>query len=287
MELRHLITFRTIVEAGGFKRAADELGYAQSSVTTHIKELEKELGTPLFDRLGKNITLTQAGRRFLPYAEDIINLYSKSKEVINHRDEPSGQLSIGASESIMIYWIPDIMIHFMTLYPRVELTLKPIDYHNLSTQLKKGDIDVAILVETSAWKPKELTTLKLKDEKLSLVQSAHNLTSTGKKTMLYTEQSCSWRPIFDHHLMAEGKTSVSKVELPSIEAIKKCVLCGLGTSLLPHFSVKDAIERGELREIESNVPDNPIAIYAAYHKNKWLSANLNAFLNVLKEQMNT
>ncbi|WP_252312704.1 LysR family transcriptional regulator [Sinobaca sp. H24] len=64
MELRHLITFTTIVDTGGFKKAADELGYVQSSITAHIKELEKELGYPLFDRLGKSITMTQTGERF-------------------------------------------------------------------------------------------------------------------------------------------------------------------------------------------------------------------------------
>lgn len=284
MELRHLITFKTIVEAGGFKRAAEELGYAQSSITAHIKELEEELEYPLFDRLGKNITLTQTGKRFLPYAVEIIDLYSKSKEVINDTDEPSGPLSIGASESLMIYWMPDIILYFMKLYPNVELTLKPIDYNNLSTQLKKGDIDIAVLVETSSWEQNELTIEKLKNEKLSLVQSADIITTTSEQTMLYTEQSCSWRPIFDNLIKAEGKT-VSKVELPSIEAIKKCVLCGLGTSLLPHFSVKDEIEKGRLKEIESTIPDTPIAIYTAYHKNKWISGNLNAFLNVLKEQI--
>ena len=55
MELRHLITLKTIVEKGGFKKPAEHLGYAQSSVTAHIKELEEEAGKPLFDRLGKKV----------------------------------------------------------------------------------------------------------------------------------------------------------------------------------------------------------------------------------------
>lgn len=286
MELRHLITFKTIVDVGGFKKAAEKLGYAQSSITAHIKELEKELGNPLFDRLGKNIMLTQTGRRFLPYAVDIIKLYSKSKEAINYADEPSGQLMIGASESLMIYWLPDIIVDFMKKYPKITLILKSIDYNDVSSQLKRGDIDVAILVETPTWDPKELTTQKLKNEKLSLVQSVKKTNNTSVQTMLYTEQSCSYRSIFEEHLKIEGKTSVSKVELSSIEAIKKCVLCGLGTSLLPKFSVKDEIKRGELKEIKSNVQNNTIAIYAAFHKNKWLSVNLDVFLNILNNPEN-
>ncbi|GAE29926.1 LysR family transcriptional regulator [Halalkalibacter hemicellulosilyticus] len=124
MELRHLITFRTIVDLGGFNKAAQKLGYAQSSITAHIKELETELGYPLFDRLGKKVTLTQTGRRFLPYALDIITLYTKSKEMIKESDEPSGELTIGVSESLMIYWFPIIIMNFMGQYPNVQLTVK-------------------------------------------------------------------------------------------------------------------------------------------------------------------
>jgi DNA-binding transcriptional LysR family regulator len=281
MELRHLITFRTIVNVGGFKKAADELGYAQSSITAHVKDLEDELGYPLFDRLGKNITLTHTGKRFLPYTEEIINLYSKSKEVINETDEPSGQLTIGVTESLMIYWLPDIIMEFTNKYPKVKLTIKSVDYHDISGPLKKAEIDVALLLETSTWDSTELVIHKLKNENLSLVQSTKIQNHSAAETMLYTEQSCSWRPVFDEYLKAEGKTPVSKVELSSIEAIKKCVLCGLGKSLLPHFSVKEEIQRGELEEIQSNVHNYPIAIYTAIHKNKWHSATLDAFINIL------
>lgn len=278
MELRHLITFRTIADAGGFKKAADELGYAQSSITGHIKELEQELGYPLFDRLGKSIILTQAGRRFLPYALDIISLYAKSKEVIKEADEPSGELTIGASESLMIYWLPNVIMDFMKKYPKVKLTLKSINYDQLSDQLKKGDIDTAILVEASNWNSKELTINKIKDEKLSLIRSSVKANNV-QETMLVTESSCSWRPLIEDYLKIEGKTAVTKIELPSIEAIKKCVLCGLGQSMLPHFSVKDEIDRGELEEIKTDSEVNPTAIYTAFHRDKWLSINLEAFLN--------
>ncbi|AQS55802.1 MAG: LysR family transcriptional regulator [Novibacillus thermophilus] len=281
MELRHLMTFKTIIDAGGFKKAADELGYAQSSITAHIKELEQELGYPLFDRLGKSIALTQAGRRFLPYALDMINLYSKSKEVMKEANEPSGELKIGASESLMVYWLPSVIMDFMKHYPKVELRIKTIDYDNLSNQLKKGDIDAAVLVETSSWKSKELTIQKIRDEKLSMIQSPHKTNHFASDTMLVTEYSCSWRPIMEYYLKKEGRTSVPRIELPSVEAIKKCVLCGLGRSMLPHFSVKDEIDKGELKAIKTDLEETPIAIYTAFHKDKWVSVNLEAFLNVL------
>ncbi len=147
VELRHLITFKTIVDVDGFKKAADKLGYAQSSVTAHIKELEEELEKPLFDRLGRKTILTQAGRDFYPYAIEIIDLYAKSKSVVSEGEEPSGPLTIGASESLMVHWLPELIMEFTQKYPNVELTLKSLQYENLTSQLKSGDIDIAMLVE--------------------------------------------------------------------------------------------------------------------------------------------
>ena len=284
MELRQLITFRTIVEVGGFKRAAERLDYAQSSITTHIKQLEKELGSPLFDRLGINISLTQTGRRFLPYALDMIQLYTESKEAVLRDDEVSGPLTIGASESLMIYWMPELMMDFMKEYPKIDLTLKSLDYPDVTSQLKRGDIDVALLVETSHWNPPECRIQKLKDEKLILVQSTNNQTAKSEQTMLYTEKACSWRPIFENRLSVGGTKSFFKVELPSVEAIKKSVLCGLGISLLPLFTVEEELAKGDLVELPTDMENHPIGIYAAFHQNKWISANLSAFLNKLREK---
>ncbi|SDL92621.1 LysR family transcriptional regulator [Sediminibacillus halophilus] len=280
MELRHLVTFETIVEKGGFKKAADELGYAQSSITAHIKALEEELGYPLFDRMGKTITLTETGRRFLPYAAEIIKLYAKSKQTIQEDDHPAGFLSIGASESLMIYWLPEKIRQFMEFYPKVELTLKSIDYENLSGQLKKGDIDAAILVDTPDWQPKDLTIEKIKEDRLTLVEAARPSASRIAETMLVTEYTCSWRPLIEEYLRKEA--AYAKIELPSIEAIKQCVLSGLGKAMLPSFTVNNEVKNGELAAIPISTR-NEIGIYTAFHKDKWRSRNLQAFLSLLSD----
>jgi len=226
-----------------------------------------------------NITLTQAGRRFLPYAEEIIRLYSESKEVIKGVEKPSGQLIIGASESVMVHWLPDMIIDFMEKYPKVELILKSINYEHLITQLKKGDIDIAILVETANWSEEELKIQKISNEKLALIQSAKQQDKSKLDRTVFTEYSCSWRPIFEEYLKREGKSHLPKVELPSIEAIKKYILCGLRTPVLPYFTIEKEINNREVKEVSTEIEDNSIAIYAALHKNKWLSVNLNTFLN--------
>ncbi|MFA1819466.1 LysR family transcriptional regulator [Virgibacillus oceani] len=284
MELRHLITFKTIVDTGGFKKAADELGYAQSSITGHIKELEEELKKPLFDRLGRSISLTQTGKDFLPYALEIIKLYSKSQEVIHTSDGPSGQLTIGASESLMIYWLPTIIMDFMEKYPKVELTIKSVQDSKLSSQLKNNEIDVALLIDLPHWHSKELTIKKLQDTQLSFIQSTKKQNKHIPEKMLVTEYSCSWRPAVEEYIRNEEYGSLAKVELPSVEAIKKCVLCGLGKSILPHFVVKEEIDNGMLEESKVNGHYNLLNIYTVTHKDKWILTNLEAFLHHLDDE---
>jgi len=75
MEIRHLQTFITIVELDGFTKAAEHLGYAQSTITAHIQILESEMGEVLFDRLGKKIVLTSVGKKLLPYAKQMLNIH--------------------------------------------------------------------------------------------------------------------------------------------------------------------------------------------------------------------
>lgn len=97
MELRHLHTFKTVAEVRGFTRAAELLGYAQSSITAQIQFLEEEVGAPLFNRLGKKITLTEAGKRLLPYACEILKLHDSALETTKESGIPSGTIVIGAS----------------------------------------------------------------------------------------------------------------------------------------------------------------------------------------------
>src|SRR5690625_4218411 len=167
MELRHLITLKTIVERGGFKKAAEHLGYAQSSVTTHIQELEAEVGKPLFDRLGRKVILTHYGERLLSYAIKIIDLHAQA---LNPDEEPTGDLIIGISESLTIGRIPPILLEYKRSYPKVNLSLKSIENYDVATHLQNGDIDLALVLEKEDWNISELYSEKLKRERMVLIR---------------------------------------------------------------------------------------------------------------------
>lgn len=277
MELRHLITLKTIVEKGGFKKAAEHLGYAQSSVTAHIKELEEEVGKPLFDRLGKKVILTQYGHHFLPYAVKIIELYSQA---LNTSDEPTGDLTIGISESLTIGRIPSILLEYKMSYPKVNLSLKSIENYQAVSTLQNGDIDLALILEKDDWSLPELNCEILKREKMVLISPPKQENS---RTVLYTERSCSYKSVFDHYIKFKQIDVKESLDFQSIEAIKQCVKSGLGISLVPYFSVKEELESQKLygEEVE---PEHPaISTFLAYHKDKWLSPSINSMIALIKK----
>jgi hypothetical protein len=101
MEVRQLQIFRALAEELNFTRTAERVHTVQSDVTAQIKALEEELGVPLFDRLGRRVTLTDAGRRFQPFAEQALTAMEQGEKAICN--EPSGPLRISAPESILTY----------------------------------------------------------------------------------------------------------------------------------------------------------------------------------------
>lgn len=277
MELRQLITFKTIVEKGGFKKAAEHLGYAQSSVTTHIKELEEEVGKPLFDRLGKKVVLTHYGNEFLSYAIKIIDLYSQA---LNTNEEPTGDLTIGISESLTIGRIPSILMEYKKSYPKVNLSLKSVDNYHVTSNLQNGDIDLALILEKDDWSLAELHCEKLNRERMVLISPPEK---EDIRTVLYTERSCSYKSVFEQYIKYKQMDVKESLDFQSIEAIKQCVRSGLGISLVPYFSVKEELDSNKLHG-EEVAPEHPaITTYLAYHKDKWLSPSINGMINLIRE----
>lgn len=171
MDNKQLITFKIAAETLNFTKTASILNFAQSSVTAQIKALEEELEKPLFERLGKRLTLTEAGKEFTVYAEKIIQLNEEAKVAISSNKEPSGTLIIGAQESQCTYRLPIILKEFKDQYPNVKLIFKPAHSDELAReQLMKGTLDVAFIMDIS--KPEEALTIKpLIQEDIKLVAS--------------------------------------------------------------------------------------------------------------------
>jgi DNA-binding transcriptional LysR family regulator len=152
MELRHLKTFKVVADMGGFTRAAEALGYAQSTITSHIQALERELGRPLFDRLGKTVVLTSAGERLYEYAAQILRLSQAAESAVTDDSQPAGKFMIGAP-ALTVYRLPAILREYKERYPDVQIVLVPSQCWEMSPKLRAGELDVAFLLAPPAEEP--------------------------------------------------------------------------------------------------------------------------------------
>ncbi|CAF1776645.1 HTH-type transcriptional regulator GltR [Bacillus subtilis] len=288
MEIRHLKTFITIVEKGGFTKAAEYLGYAQSTITSHIKDIEQEIGKPLFNRFGKKMLLTEVGERLFPYANEMIKISEKVKQ-IQLSDEPMGNLVIGAPESLTVYRLPQIIHEFKKLFPKVKVTLKSSTCWELKDDLRNGKVDLAFLLEYEQ-EESDLYIEKLITEPMILIfPEQHQLKNisfddfyfSSDEVILYTEHGCSYRTYFEEYMKHQGLVSENTFEFWSVEAIKQCVLCGLGISLLPLITVQKELQENKLSGLIMD--ETRIITQMAYHKKRWLSTAMVEFMNIVKK----
>ncbi|WCN38469.1 LysR family transcriptional regulator [Aneurinibacillus uraniidurans] len=289
MELRQLHTFKTVVETKGFTRAAAALSYAQSSVTAQIQALEDELGVKLFDRLGKKIMLTTAGEQLLPYAIQMLDLHETALRAFTSHTVPSGTLTIGAPESLAAFRLPAIIRAYTQMYPDVKITLRPGVCWELRNLARSGELDIVFLlepevreldlhIETLVHEP--MTVVAPPDHILAARDSVQTENFHGH-TFLHTEPGCSYRTLFEQQLRSCGITPDTSLEFWSIEAIKNCVLSGLGLAFLPLITVQQEIQDGRLIPLAWDDRACRVATQMAYHKNKWLSPALSEFINLV------
>ncbi|MEH7390307.1 LysR family transcriptional regulator [Bacillus sp. JJ1474] len=289
MEIKQLITFKIAAENLNFTQTAKILNFAQSSVTAQIKALEDEIGKPLFERLGKRLILTDAGYQFKTYAEKMIRLSEEAITAANGEEELSGILTIGAQESQCTYRLPPILKEFKAAFPKVKLVFKPAHSDEIARKhLMEGLLDVAFIMDKR--KPEgSLRVEQLIKEELKLVitpnqpKSAFSIDDLKHETLLLTEAGCSYRNMFEESLNSLGIYPLDKIEFASIEAIKQCVIAGLGVALLPEMVVKKELEEGRLKELPWNASSSPLYTQIAWHKDKWMTPPLDEFINLTRK----
>src|ERR1700756_4176445 len=153
MEVRQLQIFRILAEELNFTRTAERVHTVQSNVTAQIKALEEELGVPLFDRLGRKVNLTDAGHRFLPFAEQALAAMEQGLRAVKAGSEPSGPLRISAPESIVTYRLPLLLRKFRRRCPHVELIFRPHVDASFGSELESGKVDLVIDMRDSIVNP--------------------------------------------------------------------------------------------------------------------------------------
>ena len=293
MEDRQVQNYCTLAEELNFTRTAERVHTVQSNVTTQIKALEDELGTPLFDRLGRRVTLTDAGRRFQPFALQALTAMEQGQRAMQAGSEPSGPLRIGAPESVLTYRLPQVLRAFRKRFPHVELIFRPYFNATVCAKLESGKFDMAILMSDDKPHP-ALKSVRLRTERVFLLSDpGHPLTKLrtvkpadlAGQLLLLTEAGCSYREKFDQALALQNIRPGNITEFSSVEAIKQCVIAGMGLALLPAIVVAREVRQHQIKALHWAGPSLDIATQVLWHKDKWVSPAMAAFLEIMQEKL--
>lgn len=293
MEVRQLQIFRTLAEELNFTRTAEKVHTVQSNVTAQIKALEEELGVPLFDRLGRRVTLTDAGRSFLPFAGQALAAMEQGQRAVQTGAEPSGPLRIGIPESMLAYRLPQVLRTFHRRFPHVELIFRPQYDEALPAMLETGKLDMAVcMIEAS---PNDaIKSTRLRTERIFLLaHPSHPLAlrrtikaaDLAGQTLLLTEGGCGYRLKLDRQMALQNIRPGNVTEFSSVEAIKQCVLAGMGLGLLPAIVVARELRQHQIKALHWAGPSMDISTHILWHKDKWISPAMAAFIELVKEKL--
>ena len=280
MELKYLNTFRTVVETGSFRAAAEKLNYTQSAITFQMGQLEQELSVKLFEKSGRNMVLTQAGELLVAYVDEVFQSVEKLRYFENDLADCQGSIHIGVGETLLCYKIPTALKKFCQQAPKAQIYLRSMNCYDIRNELLRGSLDLGIFYEDIGGFGSSLITYPIGDFPLVLVASPETRRrfpdfvtpdQTLSVPLVINEPTCVFRQIFEEYLRRKSITLDHTIEMWSIPTIKNLVKSDVGISYLPEFTVREELEAGELEIIPTEISHNRITAVCAHNKNKWIS----------------
>ena len=291
MELKNLRTFQAVVDQGSYQKAADGLGYTQSTVTVHIQQLEEELGVPLFERTGRRMVLTQVGERALAQARELLAAADRLAQLGRAGYELSGTLRVDMAETLLCYKTQTVIQTFRKLAPQVRLIIRSRNCLDIVENVRSGVCDLGVGYDMD-WSRDALEVETMGEYEVILLASpefchpdfvTHN---QRKPVSLITDEPDSvFRRQLEDYLRLRTITLDATLELWSIETIKRCVISNLGFTYLPRFAVWEELAVGRLVELTAPISGVRFPALCARHKNRWVTPAMELFMKLLRDSL--
>lgn len=294
MNTKNLLTFKTILEAGSFQKAADILGYTQSTVTFQIKQLEEELSYPLFEKIGRKMELTQVGEKILPYVESILQA---EEEIMNYGkvlSEIKGTLKISVPDSILIYNMQSFIQAFTLNAPNIRLVIHSMSSDDIEQSILNGSADIGFNCEKNSYSS-SLIYKRIAKYKTILVASPlvnkellDFITPHQRKniSMICNEPNCDYQRTMTNYLESKDIVLNPYMKMQSIEAVKRSVMNNLGIAYIPTYAIHQEIDNGDLIHINTELDTKIYSAGYVYHKNKWLSPQMKLAIQLIENNQN-
>ena len=290
MEIRNLISFVHVAEMNSFTKAAEALGYSQSTISFQIKQLEKELDCLLFERINHTISLTDKGKELLEYAHSINTLTESFVEKINSPKQVSGSLHFVGPDSICEDMLLTNYFDFRHKYPGIDLKFTNADTDVMFAMLDSNEADAIITLDNHVYQ-KDYIIAKEEHIEMHFVANPKS-PFVGKKNLsirdiadqpfILTEKSMGYRRSFDRELSKKSIDISPVLEIGRTDIITDVLAKSNMISYLPDFVTREQVQAGELCYLD--VVDMNVDIWKQliYHKNKWMSKSLKTFIEYIK-----
>ena len=291
MEIRNLKTFLRVAALRNFTHAAKDLGYSQANVSAQIQQLEQEVGATLFNRIGRQVALTQHGESLLPYAQELCSIAVKMENLLRTKEFICGTVRIGITDSLSELRLEDALLSYHRRFPQVQVELFIDTTAKLLDRLRKGQLDAAFVI-TDPLLPTEWLIRSSWHTSIVIVgnpslpitaRPSIGLADLMAESLILMEEDAPYSLSFEHAL-AERQLSCRPVfRLQSALAACHMVQRGAFLSVLPFYTVQSAVKTGQV--IILNVPEwrHQQVIQAVLHRSRVLTPQLEGFFEEFEQ----
>lgn len=295
MDLHNLNIFIQVAELNSFTKAGEKLGYSQPTVSFQIKQLEQQLGIQLFERIGHTVSLTDAGREALAYAQRICHLSDEMTLNAGKKYEPNGIIRLAMANSLCSPMIVRQFADFHRTYPNISLKITTAGTDEMFRLLDHNEADMVCTLDKHIY---DTTYIIASEEKIGLhfVCSSRNplaaipapaIEDLLLHPFILTEKGMSYRRLLDER-MAQNMIDIHPIlELGDADQICRLVEDNVGISFLPDYVTQEAVRRGDLTRLA--VRDFHVELWKQliYHRDKWMARPMQAVLDYLSQIMLT
>jgi len=295
MNTKYLTTLVTILETGSFQKAATKLNYTQSTVTAQIKQLEEEFSIKLFEKIGRQMKLTQAGKDILPSIQAILQGEEQISNYGKSLSEITGTLKLAIPDSILIYNMQPFLQAYLKEAPNIQLIVNSIQSEEINQSIVDGTADIGINCEKDYY-PDTVIHKKLGTYKVLLVASPFAnvslldfVTPHQRKpiSLICNEPKGYYQLELNKYLTQKDIVLNPYMKVQSIEAVKRCVMNNLGVAIVPTYAIEEELKNGALIPVKTELDEKTYNSVYVYHKNKWLSPQITLALDLLQSILKT
>lgn len=285
MDAADLRVFEAVARLGGMNRAAAELNTVQSNVTTRIRRLEDELGTPLFDRHSRGVTPTPAGLRLLPHAERINELLTTARRAAADDGRPKGPLTVGSLETTAALRLSPVLTRFVAAWPEVDLTLRTGTTAELVEMTLDRTVEGAFVAGPVDHPALDATVTF--EEAMAIAtapgtESLDDLADVETLKLVVLRAGCSYRQRLEAILARRGIVGLRQLEFGTIDAIIACVAAGLGVTLMPKGILAAAEAEGRIAVHDLPPGEAIVETLFIRRRDGFLSSAMRAFLEAAR-----